>query len=171
LLRVNAEERCMEFDMFKFSKDSWFSTDHTVPQDLPTNVKRTLWKGPTMGLVDYFTKQLHRFEVSRMLQLRIPFDTITGLHYYRSGTDSEFSLLVLQLNRPAIFNTRRLNCSASLKNVWTKSNVELTFIIGIQKEKWFHKQQRLQIFKNLLKWRAWVLHSFLQRSLCSRWKI
>jgi len=48
--------------------------------------------------------------------MEIPFNSIKGIHYYHPSQDEHYSMFAIELIKPPIFKTRRLHCSASLKN-------------------------------------------------------
>lgn len=96
-----------------------------MPEELPIEINRTISKGPTRELMQHFMRQFNRFEVSRVLRIRILLDSIEGINFFHSEKNESFGLLTFLLKTPPSFSSRRISSQTDTHNEW-KERIDFT---------------------------------------------
>eukprot|EP01122_Echinamoeba_exundans_P007435 TRINITY_DN2299_c0_g3_i1.p1 TRINITY_DN2299_c0_g3~~TRINITY_DN2299_c0_g3_i1.p1 ORF type:complete len:915 (+),score=293.83 TRINITY_DN2299_c0_g3_i1:315-2747(+) len=118
LIRANPVTASLEFDMFRY-------TPSRIPPDVKLAALR-LGSEANTATGRFVFEEMERFEVSRVLQLRFPFETISRVGLIENNTlkatdDAEQrkeAVLVVEVSETPQFFTKRLNTQAAMMNEW-----------------------------------------------------
>ena len=110
LLSVDSNNKTMNITLFKY-----------IPDPIDDELSETTVKqGPSKLLGKHIRTQFEKYEISRMLLTKIPLDSITAIHFFKSEKEGnkEFALFAIEVDKPPHFYSKRINSSSDLLNNW-----------------------------------------------------
>lgn len=118
LIRANPATQALEFDLYRYSPSR-------VPADVKLAAMR-LGSEANTATGRFIFEEMERFEVSRVLQMRFPYESITRVGLLEAPIEKEAedesqrqeAVLVVEVGETPLFFTKRINTQASMMNAW-----------------------------------------------------